>query len=171
MKTALVIATALFVLVVAVAMLLPGDYRVERSGVVPASPTEVEARLLDLAGWSTWCGWSSSADATCVFDVYPDARAFEWRGEANGHGRLTFAADGAPLAHELAFFAGDQVVRSYGVFELVPDADGTRVTWRLEGHMAWNPVERLVGLMMDGALGPRLESSLAGLAATFATPP
>jgi hypothetical protein len=165
-------ATVLFLLAVGVAVLLPGDYRVERSAVVPAPIAAVRARLCDLSTWPDWSAWSRTGDPSCEFELQPASGAIEWQGDAHGHWRIAFV-DGAPnerLEHELASFEGDQAVRSRGTLDLVAQGDSTRVTWTVAGHMPRDPVQRLVGFLMDGALGPKFEASLEGLAHSFSAP-
>lgn len=170
---ALGVATVLFLLVVAVAVLLPGDYRVERSAVVPAPLDAVRARLCDLSTWPDWSAWSRAGDPSCDFELQPASGAIEWQGDTHGHWRIAFV-DGAPnerLEHELASFEGEHAVRSRGTIDLVAQGDATLVTWTVAGHMPRDPVQRLVGLLMDGALGPKFEASLAGLARSFTPAP
>ncbi len=166
-------ATVLFLVVVAVAFLLPGDYRVERSTLVQAPIDVVRSRIADLSTWPQWSAWSRTGDPSCEFELQPSSGALEWQGDVHGHWRIAFAG-GAPnerLEHELASYEGEHAVRSRGTIDLVAQGGATRVTWTVEGHMPREPVQRLVGFLMDGALGPKFEQSLDGLARSFAPAP
>jgi len=163
-------ATVLFLVAIAVGLLLPGDYRVERSASVPAPIDAVRSRIADLSTWPQWSAWSRAGDPSCEFELQPLSGALEWQGDVHGHWRIAFAG-GAPnerFEHELASYEGEHAVRSRGTIDLVAQGDATRVTWTVTGHMPREPVQRLVGFLMDGALGPKFELSLDGLARSFA---
>ena len=52
---------------------------------------------------------------------------------------------------------------STGEFTLESVEGGTLVTWSDSGDMGMNPVNRYMGLMMDGMIGPDFELGLENL--------
>ena len=52
---------------------------------------------------------------------------------------------------------------SLGVVEIEPTVDGSMVTWRDEGTVDNNPINKYFALMMDGMVGPDFEMGLENL--------
>jgi len=52
---------------------------------------------------------------------------------------------------------------AYAIFSLVPDGNGTRVTWALDADMGANPFMHLMGKMMSGMAGKEFEKGLESL--------
>lgn len=157
--------TACGVAALAVATLaLPRHVNIERSAIVDATPEAV----IDLAASNT--GYQA-------FNPYQDLDAnlqIETFGPASGVGsgfffeskdgvgqqtvsavtsdRVTFALDLGPLGQPT------QAISAVAV-------DGaTEVTWTMDMDLGMNPVFRVMGLFMDGMIGPNFELGLANIA-------
>ena len=73
------------------------------------------------------------------------------------------AEPGKRVAFELYF--PDFGTTSVGALELVPEGNGTKVTWPMNGDMGNNPIYRWMTMFMDKMVGPDFEAGLANLEA------
>lgn len=175
MKKLLGLVTLLVVLFYAVGFMLPKEYEVVREHELEAGPEAVYAALIDLATWPQWSFWSTEADPDCTWTYSNDdatgrPTVVRWEGPVNGERTLELL-DAQPherALFELTFVDGETRLRSECALRIDANGSGSRVTWVLTGEMADSAVHRWVGLMMDGAVGGALETSLAGLDAYLA---
>src|SRR5262245_4019430 len=87
-----IVLIVLAILVVGVAYLLPGHYRVERSVVMKAKPEAVFPHVNTLKTWPEWTAWTTAK--------YPDMKVkfegpesgvgatYSWDGQSTGKGLL-----------------------------------------------------------------------------------
>jgi Polyketide cyclase / dehydrase and lipid transport len=146
-----------------IGMLLPDEYSVERSIVVKAKPFDVHSQIVDLKTWPKW-----NAE-------HPD-RQYQFPGQTQGEGAVqTWSEPNKPDAtmtitwenpHEgiqyTVLLDGDEEPLKCSI-RYEPTADGTQVTWRTRGKLGNNPIDRWRGLLMEGNLGPELETGLENL--------
>ena len=168
MKTLIKILGGLAVLVlllVLVAFAFPRQYRVERSLVVKAPPAAVLAQVADLSAWKNWGAWqerdpqmklSYSTPATGV------GAWSAWESKQEGNGRMTITELSPTKVGYLLEFP-DMGMKSNGSMELRPEAGGVRVVWVDAGDLGMNPMNRWVGLFLDGMIGPDFERGLANM--------
>lgn len=168
MKTLIKILGGLAVLVlglVLVAFAFPRQYRVERSLVVKAPPAAVLAQVADLSAWKNWGAWqerdpqmklSYSTPATGV------GAWSAWESKQEGNGRMTITELSPTRVVYLLEFP-DMGMKSNGSMELRPEAGGVRVVWVDAGDLGMNPMNRWVGLFLDGMIGPDFERGLANM--------
>lgn len=153
------------------ALALPRHVQVQRSAVVQAEPAEIRALLASTAGFQRINPFKAGDPGLIVRPIGPPqgvGAAFDWQGrEGTGRqtvvavepGRVTMQLDLGPMGRPLQSFL------------LKPAAGGTRVVWRLEADLGFNPIARAAGLMLDGRLGPHYEQGLRLLAAATTASP
>lgn len=164
MKKAVIIALVLAVLLIGVCgvmAFIPGDYRVERSRSIAASPAEVHAVVSDLETWKQWTAWTEERDPDAVWIFHGEpgqvGHGMNWTGPVLKSGTLTFTAvhpDGG-VEYDMSFDEGD----SKGSLLIEPSDTGSLVTWAF-----WGEAPMLLTFVIDAA-GKDFEDGLAGLQA------
>ena len=164
----IVIALVLTAVALAVVgLLLPRQVHVERSAVIDAPRATVFAQVNGYKNFNKWSPW---------FDQDPNAR-YTYEGPEFGAGaKFSWSGDpktvgsGSQEIVESRPFETVKVSLDFGtegkgtsVFALVPEGNGTRVTWAFDTDLGMNPVSRYFGLMFDRMIGPDYERGLAGL--------
>ncbi|MDX8346910.1 SRPBCC family protein [Cognatiyoonia sp. IB215446] len=157
--------TACGVAALAVATLaLPRHVSIERTAVIDTAPEAV----IELAASNT--GYQ-------VFNPYKDLDPnlqVEMFGPSSGIGSgFSFQSKDGVGQQTVASVTADQVVFDLDLGPLgqptqaisaVAIDGATEVTWSMEMDLGMNPVFRVMGLFMDGMLGPNFELGLANIA-------
>lgn len=168
MKTLIKILGGLAVLVlglVLVAFAFPRQYRVERSLVVKAPPAAVLAQVADLSAWKNWGAWQERDPQMKLSYSTPPTGVgawSAWESKQEGNGRMTITELSPTKVNYLLEFP-DMGMKSNGSMELRPEAGGVRVVWVDAGDLGLNPMNRWVGLFLDGMIGPDFERGLANM--------
>jgi uncharacterized protein YndB with AHSA1/START domain len=146
----------------------PAEVQVTRSRAMAAPAAAVFARLQDFHAWKAWSPWEK-LDPTMKKEYsgtpgQPGA-SYSWEGnEKVGSGRMTIESIEPPrnLAIKLEFLKPWQATNQ-AVFTLVPEGNGTRVTWTMTAHNDY--VGKLFSLLMsmDSMVGPDFERGLEAL--------
>lgn len=165
------IALALLVVagvLVAVGLLLPSGFKVQRAVDFAAAPERIYPLIADPREWKRWSVWNRRDPAmTMEYTGAPIGTGARWAwksaSEGNGEMEFTRAVPNARVEYTLSF--PDMGMRSTGQLRLEPQGNGTRVTWTNEGDMGGNPVNRYFGLFMDRLVGPDFEDGLKNLKA------
>jgi len=167
LKRIAIIVGVMVLLFLALGLMLPTTYQVERSVVMRAKPDVVFPHVNTLKQWPEWTAWNTKK--------YPDLRfsfdgpesgvgaVYRWEGEATGTGslKLTGSDPAKGIEYNLDFEHGKYL--SKGAIKLEETGDSTKVTWTNEGDLGSNPINRYFGLMMDIMLGPDFEEGLNSL--------
>ena len=143
---------------------LPRHVSIERTTVIDAAPEAV----IELAASNT--GYQS-------FNPYKDLDPnlqVEMFGPVSGVGSgFSFESKDGAGQQTVASVSEDQVVFDLDLGPLgqptqaisaVAIEGGTEVTWTLDMDLGRNPVFRVMGLFMDGMIGPNFELGLANIA-------
>jgi uncharacterized protein YndB with AHSA1/START domain len=169
----LLLLFSLLVLVIVVGMMCPAKVRVDRSLVIGAPPDRVYAQVVDFHRWPQWSPWYAmepTADYSYSGAEQGVGAVMQWRGEQVGEGRQSIlAAEPSRSIRTSLEFGRQGDAEANWTFDAVPE--GTRVTWGFDADMGWNPISRLMGLMMDRWLGPDYERGLANLKTVCETAP
>lgn len=148
---------------------LPGQARVERSAIVPATPGAVYAILSTSAGFDRINPFRDADPALAVTFSGPPSgvgAGFAWKGKAGAGSQTIFAVEpDSRVAMQLDLGSMGRPVQH---FTLSPVAGGTQVTWALEADLGNNPVRRVFGLFMDRMLGSTYEAGLDKLSRVVA---
>ncbi len=159
---------AVVAFIVLIAALRPSAFRIARSITIQASPEEIFPYVNNLKTFQEWNPYrEKDLQARNEFsgpEEGPGA-VFHWSGDGNvGEGIMTIISHQphAAVQVDLEFlkpFPGHNSVE----FTLIPQADGTQVTWSMAGNYALFP--RIVGLFisMDRMIGGDFETGLKRL--------
>ncbi len=166
LKKLSIVVSATIVLIIATSFIIPKDYEVERTININAEPAKVYPYVVDLKEWQKWGVWFKRDPEMALSYSGPD-RAIgmrsEWQSETEGSGEMEIT----DLEHNKRVFYRlyfpDFDMASYGTVEIRAVANGTQVTWRDEGSVDNNPINRLFVLFIDGMVGPDFEMGLENL--------
>lgn len=166
LKKLLVVVGVLITLFVVTSFFISKDYSVERTIVINAEPSEIYPYIVDLKEWSKWGVWFKR-DPNMELNFSGPDRAIgmrsEWKSDTEGNGEMeiTQLEHNRRVLYRLYF--PDYDMGSTGAFEIRPTLNGSVVTWRDEGSVDNNPINRYFALMMDGMIGPDFEMGLENL--------
>ncbi|MEL6564594.1 MAG: SRPBCC family protein [Pseudomonadota bacterium] len=145
------------------ALALPRHVSVERSAILDVAPDAVLALAASNAGYQAFNPYKTM-DPQLQVDLFGPVSGvgsgfhFDSK-DGTGHqtvsavtaDTVTYALDLGPLG---------QPTQSISA---VPASGGAQVTWRVDADMGFNPVLRVMGLFMDGMMGPTFELGLEKL--------
>ncbi len=161
MTTMIAMGAVAVAAIVAIPLFLPNHATAERSAVIAAEPGELFPLIASNSGYQRFNPYKAKD---------PDLK-IEMFGPASGIGS-GFAFDGRDgkgtqtvVAHEENRSVTMQIDlgargKPVTVFTLEPVGAGARVTWSTRSDFGLNPVGRVIGLFLDGMLGPDYEKGL-----------
>ena len=169
-----VIVTIAVILAIAIAAILvlaatkPNTLRVQRSVGINAPPERIFPLISDFHQWLTWSPYEQKDPA--MKRTYSGAErgkgaAYAWDGDKNvGSGRMEILDVSAPskIVIKLDFFKPFEG-HNTAEFTMLPQGDGTHVTWAMHGPA--NFISRLIQVFMnlDSMIGRDFEAGLANL--------
>lgn len=168
LKKLLIGLVVLVLVLVAVIASRPSTYHVERAAVVAAPPAVVFAEINDFHAWTHWSPWAHrDPQMTQSFDgpATGVGATYGWTGNNEvGEGRMIIIESRPPerVALKLEFIkpmAGSALT----TFTVMPTAQGTSVTWAMDGESDF--LHKAVGLVMDmdAMIGKDFEDGLGKL--------
>ncbi len=168
-KVAFGVAGMLAVLVIVVVLRSP-NFRVERSMRMAAPPRAVYDRIADFHRWAEWSPWAHvdpNMKQAFLGATSGAGAEYTWSGNSRiGQGRMAIfdARPGERIAMSIDF-TRPLASTSRTEFRLVPDGDGVRVVWTMDGTYGF--AAKAVSLLasMDAMLGRDFENGLAKLKA------
>lgn len=155
-------------LLLAIGMLLPSAFKVQRTVEMAATPERIYPLIADPREWKRWSVWNRRDPAmTMEYSGAPSGTGarWTWKSASEGNGEMAFTAAVPNERVDYALAFPDMGMRSSGQLRLEAAGTGTRVTWTNEGDMGANPVNRYFGLFMDRLVGPDFEGGLKNLEA------
>lgn len=156
--------------VVAYAAMQPDQFRIERSKVVGAPADRIFPLISDFKAWGHWSPWEHKdpdMKRTYSEPAAGQGARYSWKGNGEvGKGEIVMAEVQSPSRVKLDMhFKAPFEARHVGLFTLVPEADGTRVTWAMEGSSPlFAKVLHLV-MNMDKMVGGEFEKGLEAMKA------
>lgn len=150
---------------------MSGQFVVERSEVISASPEKLFSHVGNLESmneWSPWVEMDPNMETTYTGASGAAGSTYSWSGNRKvGQGNMTITEVEANkrVAIDLNFL---KPFKSQNVTEVMLDSDGTgtKVTWRMTGPKTFMvKVMGLFGKSMDKMVGPDFEKGLAKLKA------
>lgn len=158
-------AGGLFVLV---GSFLPRTAQVERSATLAAPPPVVFTVLNgfhQFSQWSPWVGLDPDARTVIEGPATGVGAKMSWEGNAevgSGSQEIVASEPYERIRQRLTFggFEGS----FHSTYELVPEGEGTRLTWRFEADYGNSFMGRYFGLLSERMVGPDYEKGLARLA-------
>ena len=145
----------------------PAQYHVERSQMI-AAPADVAFDQVDtLKTWSSWSPWEKMDPAIEKSYSGPEhgvGAAYQWSSQKVGKGTMTIteSTPAKQVALDLHFIAPFENT-AHATFSFAPAAEGTNVTWAMDGNN--NFMGKFFGMFMDmdKMLGKNFEDGLADL--------
>ena len=148
----------------AATLALPRHVSVERKATMTATPDAVIQLAASNTGYQTFNPYK---------DLDPNLKV-EMFGPAAGVGSgFSFESKDGAGSQTVAEVTADQVVFALDLGPLgqptqaisaIASEGATEVTWRMDMDLGMNPVFRVMGLFMDGMIGPNFELGLANIA-------
>jgi Polyketide cyclase / dehydrase and lipid transport len=141
-------------------MFLPRNVLVQRSGTVAAAPATILALAASNEGYQKFNPYLK-ADPALKLEMYGPATGvgsgFKFDGK-DGKGTAVVtkvSADSVDYALDLGSNG-----KPNQTISVVADGAGSKVTWIMNADMGYNPIGRVVGMFLDGMIGPSFESGL-----------
>ena len=172
MSEVLVIIAVILAVAIAAVLILaatkPTTLRVQRSVSINAPPERIFSLISDFHQWVTWSPYEQKDPA--MKRTYSGAErgrgaVYAWDGDKNvGSGRMEILDVSAPskIVIKLDFFKPFEG-HNTAEFTMLPQGDGTHVTWLMHGPA--NFMSRLIQVFMnlDNMIGRDFEAGLANL--------
>lgn len=152
------------------AAMQPDTFKIERKSAIKAPPEKVFAFINDFKRWAEWSPWEKKDPAMKrIFGTNTAGKGatYGWEGNKDvGVGNMEIAESTPPgkLTIKLNFekpFKASNVVN----FTVTPTADGSEITWRMEGQNNFMAKIMCLFMNMDKMVGPDFEAGLANLKA------
>ncbi|MCL4218645.1 MAG: SRPBCC family protein [Candidatus Hydrogenedentes bacterium] len=162
--------------VIAAILLQPNEFRVERSIVVNAPPSEVFAQVNDFHNWSAWSPWAKLDPSMMqTYEGAPEGEGavYFWSGNDDvGEGRMTILESKPDNLVKIELeFIKPWTATNTAVFIFEPEAGQTRVSWAMYGENGFMAKAFQIFMDMDSMVGGDFEKGLADLKATVEKAP
>lgn len=162
------VLAAIFVVLLIVIAMQPGEFRIARSITIAAPPEAVFEHINDLHKWQAWSPWAKkdpNAKATFEGPETGKGSKFHWAGNDQvGEGSMTISESvPAERVKFLLEFKKPFEDTSTAEFHLKPEGDKTTVTWSMYGEQQF--IEKAFCLLMDmdAMLGADFNQGLTSL--------
>lgn len=158
----------IIVLLVAVIVSRPSEYRVERSASINAPPAVVFDFVNDFHKWEGWSPWEKldpSMKKTYEGPATGAGAVYSWTGNDKvGEGRMTItdSRPGESVAIKLEFIKPFAAVCNT-TFTFSPQGTATKVSWTMEGSNNFVAKAFTLFMNMDDMIGKDFEKGLAQL--------
>ena len=166
---ALAIIAAGVLVILLLASTKPATFHVERSVNVAASPDRITPFLNDFRRWDAWSPWAKLDPNMQTTFSGPAAGAgsvYTWEGNRKvGKGRMEILSSTASDTSLKLDFLSPFESHNTSTFHLAPAANGTTVTWSMDGPNTLFGKLMSVFTSMDHLIGKDFENGLASLKA------
>lgn len=168
LKKIIIALVVLVLIAVVVSFFLPAEVTVKRSKVVDAPIEVTYAQANNLHNFHKWDPWIK-VDPNAEFSIpelHAGVGAYQvWKSEHPdvGAGKMTIvkAVPFETIETKLEF---EGQGTGMGGFHFEEVEEGTKVTWWMSMELGMNPFLRIMGVFIDGMVGPKFEEGLAALA-------
>ena len=164
------IAIGLAVLLAVIAIgtqFLPAQWTVTRSVVIEAPGEAILPLVSDFkSGWDQWSTFDHEDPGIVYSYSGPQAGAGasrSWVSKQMGNGEQKIVSADPKNGVQFTLLMTDYNVNLDGQIRFEPADKGTKVTWTDQGKLGHNPMQRVMGLMMDSMMGKTFEASLGNL--------
>ena len=169
-----IIAIIAVILAIAIAIVLilaatkPDTFSVQRGAAISAPPEKIYSLINDFHRWGTWSPWEGKDPAMQRSFSGAESGAgavYAWDGNRNvGSGRMEILDVAAPskIVIKLDFFKPFEG-HNTAEFTLLPQGDGTSVTWVMRGPSSLMSKVMQVFMDLDKMIGKDFEAGLANL--------
>jgi uncharacterized protein YndB with AHSA1/START domain len=172
-KTLIIVAGCLAVAVAGIliyAATKPDTFRVARSVTIKAPPDKIFPLINDYRQWTAWSPYENKdpqMKRTYGSVTAGKGATYAWEGDGNvGAGNMVIA-DTSPPSKVMIELSMVKPITAHNdvTFTLVPQGDGTTVTWNMQGPVPYLIKIMHVFLNMDKMVGSDFEAGLANLKA------
>jgi hypothetical protein len=166
-KIGIVLAVVVVSFIVVIA-LQPSEFRIERSRKIEAPGWVVFNHVNNLQRWSRWSPWEKLDPNMEKKHSGPEAGVgaiYEWSGNDQvGTGRMTIEESVVPekVGIKLEFLEPFEATNQT-TFTFLPEGQGVKVTWAMEGHNGFFAKAFSLFNDMDAMVGKDFETGLAEL--------
>jgi hypothetical protein len=157
------VVAAVLGLAVAGTYLLPETVTLERRAIVKLAPDVVITLAASNSGYQQFNPYKDSDPALKITAFGPAAgigSGFKFDGKEGTGSQTVVEVAADKVGYQIDMGA---MGRPTQAISAQPHKDGAEVTWRLSMSLGNNPLMRVMGLAMDGMMGPTLEAGLAKL--------
>jgi uncharacterized protein YndB with AHSA1/START domain len=167
MKILIGVAVVIVIFAIVVAT-RPAAFRVERSVTIAAPPRAVFEQVNDFRAWTAWSPWEKiDPNLKRTYGGPPAGvgTTYAWVGNKQvGEGRMTIEKSDAPSTITIKLeFLKPFAATNVATFTFTPTADGTRVTWAMDGRKNFMMKGFTLFMDMDQMVGGDFERGLAAL--------
>lgn len=160
------VVLGIILIVVVGGFLISPEWSVTRSVVINADAAAIHPHVNSLKAWEAWSPFEKSDPSIKI--TYGDqvegvGASRSWTSDQGPGTQTIKTSDPAKGITFEVTMEGFNPIEGIVVYEKVEG--GTKVTWTDQGNTGGNPFFRWFGLMMEGMLGPMLESGLTDLKA------
>lgn len=156
-----IVAVVLTVIILGLALFLPGKVTFRRIVDVDARPHSVFELVNDLKNWEQWSAFHEDTTIKVDYEGPQSGTGAisRWVGDQAGRGKQTITKSISPevIETEIDFYERG---KANAVFQFEETEKGTRVTWIYHMDDLNYPLDRYFGLMAEGMLAPFFEKSL-----------
>ena len=166
LKGILIVVLGLVALFLIVGLFLPSEFHFERSTIVNAPDSVVYEYLTDFnkrPEWDPWLEMEPTAKNSFEQVEGKVGSKYTWEGVELGKGILVIeeVVQNKSIKCKMEFIEPYQSIATV-LWDLESTDGGTKATWAIEGELSY-PMERYMGLMMDGMMGPQFEKGLTNV--------
>jgi uncharacterized protein YndB with AHSA1/START domain len=171
LKILAIVAACAGVFVVAVLIIAatkPDTFQVQRSASIKAPPDKIFPLINDYRQWTAWSPYETKdpqMKRTYGVTASGKGATYAWEGNGNvGSGNMMIA-DATPPSKVMIKLNMLKPIEAHNdvAFTLVPQADGTTVTWNMQGQVPYFAKIIHMFLDMDKMVGGDFEVGLANL--------
>ena len=154
--------------IVGVALTQPDVFHVEREMTMKATPAQIYPHISNLKAWEDWSPWEEKDPQMKKTYSGPESGVGarqEWKGNSDvGSGSIEITDVEEPTRiklnlHFIEPFEGDSKV----TFNIVPEGDDTKVTWKMDSQNDFVSKVMMVFMDMDEMCGNDFDRGLMRL--------
>lgn len=148
----------------------PSTFHVERSITIHAPPNVAFAHVNDFHAWRAWSPWERldpNMQRKHAGAASGAGAEYAWQGNVEvGEGRMTIEKSQAPslISIKLEFIKPFEATNT-ATFAFNPAAEGTKVTWGMDGQLNFFAKAAHLFMDIDGMVGKDFERGLSALKA------
>ncbi|MFT5674257.1 MAG: hypothetical protein ACI808_000172 [Paraglaciecola sp.] len=166
LKKAFFVVAGLFVLLLTVGILLPSEFKVQRSVIINAPASEVYKHVVNLRNWTAWGVWFKRDPNMLI--TYAGAEGeigmtSRWESEQEGNGEMVIIAIEPNQRFIYSLYFPEMDMASTGEFIFKEENGQTKVIWLDYGDLGSNPINHYFSLFIDQMIGPDFEVGLVNL--------
>ena len=168
LKKILIVLAVIVIIFIGLAAMQPSEFRVVRSGVIPAPAPEVFEQVNNFHNWEAWSPWVGIDPAMKQTYEGPPAGTgaiYKWSGNSKvGEGIMTIT-ESRPndLVRIKLEFLKPFAATNTAEFAFEPEGEQTTVTWSIFGKRPFLGKAISLFMDMDKMIGGNFEKGLANM--------